>query len=122
MTFAPFPHRPTIVAALRQELNKRVLLQGRKMGTLGIVDAEELLAIEGFAAKTGASVLDVVRGWKARAVTGDMHLKNMAVLKIAEPGDPAFRSVRLAPLYDTLCARLATGTAANTGSSSAGSR
>ena len=30
---------------------------------------------------------------------GDMHLKNMAVLKIAEPGNPAFRSVRLAPVY-----------------------
>ena len=36
---------------------------------------------------------------------GDMHLKNMAVLKIAEPGDPAFRSVRLAPAYDTLTTR-----------------
>ena len=37
---------------------------------------------------------------------GDMHLKNMAVLKIAEPGDPAFRSVRLAPVYDTLTRRV----------------
>jgi serine/threonine-protein kinase HipA len=37
---------------------------------------------------------------------GDMHLKNMAVLKIAEPGDPAFRSVRLAPVYDTLTTRV----------------
>lgn len=36
---------------------------------------------------------------------GDMHLKNMAVLKIAEPGDAAFRSVRLAPVYDTLTTR-----------------
>jgi len=26
-------------------------------------------------------------------------LKNMAVVKIAEPGNPAFRSVRLAPVY-----------------------
>jgi serine/threonine-protein kinase HipA len=31
---------------------------------------------------------------------GDMHLKNMALLKIAEPGDEQFRSVRMAPLYD----------------------
>ena len=37
---------------------------------------------------------------------GDMHLKNMAVLKIAEPDNPAFRSVRLAPVYDTLTTRV----------------
>ena len=37
---------------------------------------------------------------------GDMHLKNMAVLKIAGSGDPAFRSVRLAPVYDTLTTRV----------------
>ncbi len=37
---------------------------------------------------------------------GDMHLKNMAVLKIAEPGDLAFRRVRLAPVYDTLTTRV----------------
>ncbi len=40
---------------------------------------------------------------------GDMHLKNMAVLKIAEPGDSAFRSVRLAPVYDTLTTRVFPG-------------
>ena len=37
---------------------------------------------------------------------GDMHLKNLAVLKIAEPGRPAFLSVRLAPVYDTLTTRV----------------
>ncbi len=37
---------------------------------------------------------------------GDMHLKNMAVLKIAEPGNSSFRSVRLAPVYDTLTTRV----------------
>lgn len=37
---------------------------------------------------------------------GDMHLKNIAVLKIAEPGNSAFRSVRLAPVYDTLTTRV----------------
>jgi serine/threonine-protein kinase HipA len=40
---------------------------------------------------------------------GDMHLKNMAVLKIAELGNPAFRSVRLAPVYDTLTTRVFPG-------------
>jgi serine/threonine-protein kinase HipA len=33
---------------------------------------------------------------------GDMHLKNMALLKIAEPGERKFRSVRMAPLYDAV--------------------
>lgn len=37
---------------------------------------------------------------------GDMHLKNMAVLKIAGLGNPAFHSVRLAPVYDTLTTRV----------------
>jgi serine/threonine-protein kinase HipA len=33
---------------------------------------------------------------------GDMHLKNLAMLKIAEQGDVTFRSVRVAPLYDAV--------------------
>src|SRR5258705_496436 len=37
---------------------------------------------------------------------GDMHLKNMALLKIAEPGDRQFRSVRMAPLYDAVTTRV----------------
>jgi serine/threonine-protein kinase HipA len=37
---------------------------------------------------------------------GDMHLKNTALLKIAEPGDRQFRSVRMAPLYDAYHAGL----------------
>jgi serine/threonine-protein kinase HipA len=37
---------------------------------------------------------------------GDMHLKNMALLKTAEPGDLAFRSVVMAPLYDTVTTRV----------------
>jgi serine/threonine-protein kinase HipA len=37
---------------------------------------------------------------------GDMHLKNLAVLKTAEPGDQAFRSVRLAPVYDAVTTRV----------------
>jgi serine/threonine-protein kinase HipA len=37
---------------------------------------------------------------------GDMHLKNMALLKIAEPGDSQFRSVRMAPLYDAVTTRV----------------
>lgn len=37
---------------------------------------------------------------------GDMHLKNMALLKVAEPGDAKFRSVRVAPLYDAVTTRV----------------
>lgn len=37
---------------------------------------------------------------------GDMHLKNMALLKVAEPGDKTFRSVRMAPLYDAVTTRV----------------
>lgn len=37
---------------------------------------------------------------------GDMHLKNMALLKIAEPGEKRFRSVRMAPLYDAVTTRV----------------
>ena len=37
---------------------------------------------------------------------GDMHLKNLALLKTAEPGDHVFRSVRMAPLYDAVTTRV----------------
>ncbi len=37
---------------------------------------------------------------------GDMHLKNMALLKIAEPRDKQFRTVRMAPLYDAVTTRV----------------
>jgi serine/threonine-protein kinase HipA len=40
---------------------------------------------------------------------GDMHLKNLALLKIAEPGDETFNSVRMAPLYDAVTTRLFPG-------------
>jgi len=37
---------------------------------------------------------------------GDMHLKNLALLKIAEPGSSQFASVRMAPLYDAVTTRV----------------
>jgi serine/threonine-protein kinase HipA len=37
---------------------------------------------------------------------GDMHLKNMALLKIAEPGEEKFESVRMAPMYDAVTTRV----------------
>lgn len=40
---------------------------------------------------------------------GDMHLKNIAVLKIAGPVGRVFESVRMAPLYDALTTRVFPG-------------
>ncbi|WP_425052796.1 type II toxin-antitoxin system HipA family toxin [Psychromarinibacter sp. S121] len=40
---------------------------------------------------------------------GDMHLKNLALLKIAHPGDITFPSVRVAPLYDAVTTRVFPG-------------
>lgn len=37
---------------------------------------------------------------------GDMHLKNMALLKFGEPGHKSFGSVRVAPLYDAVTTRV----------------
>jgi serine/threonine-protein kinase HipA len=37
---------------------------------------------------------------------GDMHLKNIALLKIAEVGDRHFKCVRMAPLYDAVTTRV----------------
>lgn len=37
---------------------------------------------------------------------GDMHLKNLALLKVAEPGNAQFSAVRIAPLYDSVTTRV----------------
>jgi len=42
---------------------------------------------------------------------GDMHLKNLALLKIAEAKARSFTSVRLAPLYDAVTTRVFPGLA-----------
>lgn len=42
---------------------------------------------------------------------GDMHLKNLAVLKTATPGARRFATVRFAPLYDAVTTRVFTGLA-----------
>jgi serine/threonine-protein kinase HipA len=40
---------------------------------------------------------------------GDMHLKNMALLKTAQAGEPVFKAVRFAPVYDALSTRVFPG-------------
>lgn len=42
---------------------------------------------------------------------GDMHLKNLALLKIASPGSRRFEAVRFAPLYDAVTTRVFPGLA-----------
>lgn len=42
---------------------------------------------------------------------GDMHLKNLALLKVAEPGAKGFTAVRFAPLYDAVTTRVFPGLA-----------
>ncbi len=42
---------------------------------------------------------------------GDLHLKNMALLKTAREGEAVFRSVRFAPVYDALTTRVFPGLA-----------
>jgi serine/threonine-protein kinase HipA len=44
---------------------------------------------------------------------GDMHLKNLALLKVAEPGAGTFASVRFAPLYDAVTTRVFPGLASD---------
>ena len=40
---------------------------------------------------------------------GDLHLKNLALLKTAQAGDERFTSVRLAPVYDAVTTRVFPG-------------
>lgn len=42
---------------------------------------------------------------------GDMHLKNLALLRVAAPGAQRFESVRFAPLYDSVTTRVFPGLA-----------
>ncbi|AZO82209.1 phosphatidylinositol kinase [Bosea sp. Tri-39] len=44
---------------------------------------------------------------------GDMHLKNLALLKSAEPGSRQFATVRFAPLYDAVTTRIFPGLASD---------
>jgi serine/threonine-protein kinase HipA len=53
------------------------------------------------------TTLTGVSGWLI--ADGDMHLKNLAILKTAEAGAKAFTSVRFAPLYDAVTTRVFPG-------------
>ncbi len=65
-------------------------------------------AVRSLSTSPGDDILTIVKralfAWLI--ADGDMHLKNLALLKIAEPGDSRFRSVRMAPLYDAVTTRV----------------
>jgi hypothetical protein len=85
VTSVPFPVRPTIMESIRKELKKRGLLRRKGTGPISIIGAEELAALEGYIATTGESALDVIRGWKSSARTGDIYLKNYLFERLGEP-------------------------------------
>lgn len=84
VTSVPFPVRPAIMESIRRELKKRGLLQGKGTGPISIIGAEELAGLEGYIASTGESALDVIRGWKSSAKTGDIYLKNYLFERLGE--------------------------------------
>jgi serine/threonine-protein kinase HipA len=65
-------------------------------------------AVRAFSTDSKSDILAVVRralfAWLI--ADGDMHLKNIALLKIAESSGHSFRSVRMAPLYDAVTTRV----------------
>jgi hypothetical protein len=78
ITATPFPHRPEIGRVVRARLKKKNLLRERRMRPISIISAEELAAAEG-AMETGTSLLELLRGWKSTAATGDHTFKNFLI-------------------------------------------
>jgi hypothetical protein len=87
ITATRFPHRPEIGSAIRARLKRKGLLQGRQMRPLAIISAEELAAAEG-AMEAGASLLELLSGWKRTAATGDHSFKNFLIDREPGKGQP----------------------------------
>jgi len=85
VTSVPFPVRPAIMESIRKELKARRLLQEKRTGTISIISGEELGGLEGYVATSGDSILDVIRGWKSTARTGDIYLKNYLCERLKGP-------------------------------------
>lgn len=79
VTAAPFPIRAEIMKKIRRGLKDRNLLQGKHIGVVSIISAEDLAGLEAHVEATGESVLDVIVAWKAHRRTGDHYLKNFLV-------------------------------------------
>ena len=75
VTSTVFPNRPEVGPVVRERLKQLGVLRGRPFRPISIISAEELAAAEG-AMENGASLLDLLRGWKASRKTGDHSFKN----------------------------------------------
>jgi hypothetical protein len=84
---APFPMWPIIMRTIRQRLKTDELLQGRRIGPVSIISAEELAAIEGELIATTTSLVELISEWKSRAATGDHSVKNYLVERAAQRGE-----------------------------------
>ena len=77
-----------------QKYNGTIERVGRALRALSIASEEDLLML----------LRRALFAWLI--ADGDMHLKSLALLKIAHPGDELFREVRLSPLYDGVITRI----------------
>jgi hypothetical protein len=102
VTSVPFPVRPMIMESIRKELKVRGFLQGKGTGTISIIGGEELAALEGYVAASGETTLDVIRGWKSSAATGDLYLKNYLYERL---GRPIPRTPHFKKMFDELSAQ-----------------
>lgn len=73
---APFPGRPTVMKTVRDRIKARGWLTQRDVAPIAIVTAEDLAALESFLESNDGTVLDVIRGWKSHADTGDFPVQN----------------------------------------------
>jgi hypothetical protein len=85
VTSVPFPVRPMIMASIRKQLKDRGLLQQKGTGPVSIIGGEELAALEGYIVASGETTLDVIRGWKSNAATGDLYLRNYLYERLGRP-------------------------------------
>ena len=105
---------------IRLNANDARRLAMEDMTSLKGIPAEE--KYEGSIEQAARALRPVTTDWHADGVAlllralfawliadGDMHLKNLAVLRIAPPAADHFTSVRLAPVYDTVTTRIFPG-------------
>jgi hypothetical protein len=88
VTAVSFPLWPKIMEEIRHRLKAEGILQGKKIGPISIVSAEELAALEGEVIAEGSTMLMLVSEWKSHAKTGDHALKNFLVERALKRGRP----------------------------------
>lgn len=94
VTAAPFPVRSEIMKTIRQGLKDRDLLQGRHIGAISIISAEDLSGLEAHVEAGEDSILPLIRNWKAHRRTGDFSLKNY-LWQLQGPAKPAAHHIQM---------------------------